>query len=825
MSRIHIKNFIIVILFIVPFFAMAQTITGTAKDNNGELLPYVKVTEYKATNTATTAKDGTFSIRVSMLPTKLIFNAIGYKEVTVAITNENAIDVVLVKKELRLQEKLAVGNAAKSRTTVDAPVAITYISTDDIKVTGRISLNDVLAYSENSFNSTNQTHADASSHLEVADLKGLGSSRMLILVNGKCKNLSAITHINNTYGKGEVGVDLQSIPVAAIDHIEILREGASAIYGSDAMSGVINIVLKNSSENNLATIYSGITTAGDGLEYGADLNGTFTNKRKDYVNYTVAFHHQDFTDRAGEPKKDVFALPQTNAWIDDNPDLGMVVGQPEMNIGNVYFNGGKPFKNGKGELYATIGVALKQGKSHSIFVTPYSGNDPNNIYNGEGFQPVIRTSNVDNMNVLGVKYNVNGFNFDLSGNYSTNKVELFVDESLNTSMSDSPKTFDNGGFRVRNTIANLNITKSFDKLNVAFGGEYKMEDFTTKQGEYDSWFGNGSLAFTGITHEDEIEENRNSFGAFANLDFDITKDFMIGAAARYDSYSDVGDQVTYKANTRYKIGNKATIRASYGTNFRAPALQQMFMNYQLLNTTERAAQNINDLEAETSTNINFGVFANPMKDVTVSLDYYKIDIDNRVVIANDATGNAFFTNAINTATQGIDFFAKYDNIRFPKGVLGFTLGANWNTTEIVGDINKPSSLAAVDIFNRTEQSRIETGRPNIRGNFGVNYKMDAFTVSLNNNYFGDVTWQHATDQSKDQTFAGKLLMDLSFNYKYSKLVTFNLAVNNLLNAYPDKIDNKGDDTTDLGGRFMYPYQVSQFGISGMNIRGGATLRF
>jgi len=220
MIRVHIKSLTLLILFLLPLLAVAQTINGTVKDKDGELLPYVKVTEYRATNNTTSKEDGSFSLRVSMLPTKLVFNSIGYKEVIIPISNKDAVNVTLEKEE----------------KNYGFPVAIKYISMNDIQATGRVSLDDVLAYSEASFNSVNQTHADLTTHFNVADMKGLGSSRMLVLVNGKRKNLSAITHINDTYGKGEVGTDLKSIPVAAIDHIEILREGASSIYGSDAMA-------------------------------------------------------------------------------------------------------------------------------------------------------------------------------------------------------------------------------------------------------------------------------------------------------------------------------------------------------------------------------------------------------------------------------------------------------------------------------------------------------------------------------------------------------------------------------------------------------------
>ncbi len=850
MTRIKINHFVFVVLFLLPIFAIAQTIKGTVKDKDGALLPYVKVQEYKATNHTRTKEDGSFSLRVSILPTKLIFKAIGYKEAIVSVTNESDITVTLGKEDLSNQQTLSAGNATKSRTLLNSPVAITNISMADIHQTGQVSLSDVLAYSVASFNSTTQAFADVSTHFDVSDLKGLGSSRMLVLINGKRKNLSAIAHINDTQGKGEVGVDFKSIPVAAIDHIEILREGASSIYGSDAMAGVINIVLKANTNDITVNYKAGITTKGDGMEAGGDVNGAFSNKKGAYVNYTVAVNYQDFTNRAGEPgKDDIYSISSANSWIKDNPDLGMVVGQPRMLTGNVYFNGAKPFSNGKGEFYAVVGGGVSQGKSFLMGIAPYMGMDPANLYNGQGYTPELKTSIMDNMDVFGVKYKTNGFNFDVSGTFGINDVDTFVNESLNIDMAgDSRKDFDNGGYRFQNTIANLDVTKSFDALHLAFGAEYKTEQFREKQGAISSWFNSGSVGFNGFKHKNKLKKDRNSFGAFLGLDYDITEDFLFGAAARYDNYSDVGNQVSYKANARYKFGDKGAVRASYGTNFRAPAMQQQFINYTqhnevlLLNQAQRTSLGITNLEAETSTNMNIGFSFIPMKNFSLSLDYYQIDVDNRTILTSDfidlttvvhpydailadagASSFNFFTNAINTSTQGIDFVAKYDNIRFSSGVLAFSLAANWNTTEIVGDVKKPSLLAGYDIFNRTERSRIETGRPDIKGSLGIKYTMDTWDISLNNNYFGAITWQHAVDSTKDQTFAAKFLTDLLINYQYSKRISLNLAAFNLLNVYPDKLNtNTG---LDYGGRFVYPYQTNQFGINGTSVRAGVTVKF
>ncbi len=856
---------------------IAQTITGTVKDENGVAIPYINIIEKGTTNRTLTDKDGAFTLRLSILPTTISANAIGFVEKEVKITNTDAISIVLKEENLDFEKRLSTGNGAKSRTVLDSPNPIDFINSKDFSKSGKITLNELLTYKSPTYNATNQTHADATTHYDIADLRGLGPSRMLVLVNGKRKNLSAITHINDTQGKGEVGTDMTSIPTAAIDYIEVLRDGASAMYGSDAIAGVINIVLKKSTDITTATINSGITSSGDGFEVGGDINGTFTHKTNGgKVNYTISLQHQEHTDRAGEPGVDTIfntgTYPGANQWIKDNPDLGMTVGQPDMNTGNVYFNGTLPFKNGKGELYGSVGGGIRRGSSFTLYNTPYMMDDPYHVFheNGEaynGFQPRLRTDIVDNMDIFGVKFNAGKFKIDASGTFGFNSVDFKVTDSYNPDVFitptnydpadpnspqlTAPSEFESGAYHFNNIIGNVDATRTFKKANIALGVEYKKERFKTKAGEIESWFNNGTAYFNGISVKNKLTEDRNSFGLYANANFDVTTNFLIGAAARYDNYSDVGSNVSYKVNARYKLGDKGAIRASYGTGFRAPALQQIFTNYTQNNTTllvnnaQRKALGIPDLEAETATNINIGTILKPMKNVSVSIDVYKISVDNRVMLSSDlgadnniqvnnveqllASENVdnirFFTNALDTETQGIDLTASYSNIRFKQGVLGFNLAVNWNDTKIIGDVKTPNSLSNYTILNRTDKNRVDLSRPAVKGLLGINFEQEKFNVTLNNTLFGPVTWQHPTDYKKDQEFGGKVITDIVLGYKLYDWMKINLVVNNALNVYPDEVDTKGDAMTDLGGRFKYAQQVNQFGFLGMQIRGGFTFQF
>ena len=880
MKLIQIKKLILVLFTVLPLCIVAQTVSGTVNDENGEVMPFANVIEKGTTNGTTTDLDGKFTLRVSILPTTLIVNSLGYSEIVLPISTTDNITVNLKEEGLGLDEVVITGNRAKPRTILDSPVPIDNVSAKELRNSGKVTVEDMLTYKIPSYNSSQQTVSDATAHFNPADLRGLGPSRTLVLINGKRKNQSALVYINDTPGKGEVGTDMKSIPAAAIERIEVLRDGASAQYGSDAIAGVINIILKKNVKEVEANIYSGITTEGDGFEVGADINGAVSGKNGGFVNYTVGMSHQQHTNRAGEPGEDLlFGVPSTDPWIQANPDLGMTVGQPDMNTGEIYFNAELPTKLVK--FYSNLGVTLRKGKSFALYRAPYWVSDDDFLLHNEneeyqGFQPTFETDITDFMFTGGGKFKVAGFDTDASITYGINSVDYTIGNTLNLGLQQNfadngldgsigPTEFEAGGYRFSNIIGNLDASKGFGKVSLIFGAELKIENFEAVSGEPASYLYGGAQSFPGLQPSNRVDEDRKSFGVYTNIDYDVTEDFLIGGAVRYENYDDFGDNISYKVNARYKIGKNA-IRGSYSTGFRAPSLHQIYLsNVQTLvsggtisnqgtfnnvDSVIRDDLGVEQLKAETSTNISAGITVNPIRNLSFAIDYYKVDMDDRVLFTgeigadgdgvingsnpvediladNDITSLKFFTNAVNTETQGVDFVVSYNNIRFPKGKLGFNLAFNWNETEIV-EVNNNSQILVdngYEIFNRKEASRIESSRPNIKGSLGVNYEQEKFTVSLNNTYFGEVTWQHASDPLKDQTFAGKVLTDVVFGYQISAAIKFNLIVDNALDVYPDEIDTKGDVVTDLGGRFKYPWEVNQFGFLGRKVRAGFNFRF
>jgi len=821
-------------------FMSAQQVTGSVSDDSGPI-PGASVVVKGTTNGTTTDFDGNYTIDANSGDV-LVYSYVGYEEQEATVSG--SVMNITLQSGVSLDEVILVGNRAKPRSILDSPVPIDNIGVAELKNTGQPTVDKMLTYKVPSFNSTTQSISDGTAHFDPADLRGLGPSRTLVLINGKRKNQSALVYINDTPGKGEVGVDLKSVPAAAIERIEVLRDGASAQYGSDAIAGVINMVLKKDVEFTTVSAKAGVTTEGDGFNFGVDLNTSIgLGVEGSYLNFTLGYYEQEKTNRAGTPgKDDLFGVaandPTFGPWLAANPDLGMNVGQPEMKIMDIFVNAGVPIGDKGAEFYTFGGLTYRTGKSFALYRTPYWVTDPHNLLHEagteyQGFQPTFETDIRDNNFTAGFKWDLLGFKVDLSGTYGRNAVNYEVGNTLNIDLgANSPTTFDVGAYTFSNTLANLDA--------------------------------GGAQSFPGLQPSNAVNATRDNYGVYGALDWEPTEKLLIGGAVRYEDFSDFGDNTSWKLNGRYSLGEKGAIRASYGTGFRAPSLHQIYLsNVQTLvsggsisnqgtfNNVDpiiREGLGVPQLTAETSKNISAGVTFKPLNNLSLSLDFYNVKVDNRVLFTNEIgfdsntadtnpveqilidnsiTSLKFFVNAVNTNTTGVDLVANYRNIELGNGKLGATLAANFNNTDIDGKIDTPALLAANDyvIFDRKEQARILSSRPKTKVLLGFDYELNKWNFALNNTYFGEVTWQHATDADKDQTFAGKVITDLIVGYAFSDRLSASLAVTNLFDVYPDEIETGGDVVTDLGGRFKYPWEVNQFGTNGTTISGGLNFKF
>ena len=869
------NHFFLGVLFMIigPTVINAQTIKGVVMDENGQALPYSNVIDKQTSNGVTTDGNGNFEIKVKGFPVTLIAKYVGFQNKSIEVTNADTAIIFKLDPNNSLDEVVVTGNRSKVRSVLNSAVPIDKLYAEDLKSSGQVTFDKMLAYKIPSFNSSTQAISDATAHFDPADLRGLGPSRTLVLVNGKRKNQSALVYINDTPGKGEVGTDMKSIPFSAIERVEVLRDGASSQYGSDAIAGVVNIILKKQTNYTEVSLTSGVTSQGDGFNFGADLNSGFKIADKGFVNFNLSYLDQKKTNRAARPgKDDLFGVAADDAtwgdWLRRNPDLGMTIGQPDSKMGALVVNAEYPLSD-KTTLYAFGDVNIRKGTSFALYRAPYWVSDPNNLlheagstYNG--FQPTFNTDIFDNLGSIGIRSNVFGFNADFSLTAGSNKVDYTVGNTLNVSLgATSPTEFNVGGYTFSQLVGNADFSRTFDKVTFGFGTEVRKEQYEARAGQEESYAGGGAQSFPGLQPANALKKNRNNVGVYTTLDYDVTEAFLIGGSIRYENYSDFGDNISWKVNSRYKLNNDVAIRASFSTGFRAPALHQIYLsNIQTLvsggtisnqgtfNNVDPAVRGIGvpQLSAERSQNISTGITFRSGANFSASLDFYHIKVKDRVLfsgevgfdgddtttnpveqvlLANDITSMKFFINAVNTITKGVDVVLNYKNLEIGSGKLGISLASNIANTKIDGKIATPAILSAngYDIFNRKEQGRILNSRPNTKVLLGANYDLKKATFIFNNTYFGEVTWQHASDISKDQTFAGKIITDLGVAYKITNTLSANVMVNNLLNVYPDKLDPKGDVVTNLGGRFKYAWEVNQFGFSGTTFSAGLNFKF
>ena len=877
----NLKNYFLAMLCLVSFTAFAQSyqVSGVVTDNGGDALPGVSVLVKGTTNGTSTDFNGAYSLNVSEGDV-VVYSFVGFEDKTVTMDGSPTVNAVMASG-LELDEVVITGNRSKPRTILDSPVPVDNIGVEELTNSGKPTLERMLTFKVPSFNAQNQAISDASAHYDPADLRGLGPSRTLVLINGKRKNQSAQVYLNRTPGKGEVGVDLKSIPTAAIERVEVLRDGASAQYGSDAIAGVMNMILKKNSQFSTISSRVGITSEGDGFNFATDFNTTFGFGDGGYANLTLGYYNQKLTNRAGTPGiADLPSAPRANevTWASTTPDLGMHVGQPDMEKGDVFLNLSHPLGE-NAEFYSFHGYTKRTGRSFAYYRAPYWRRDvadagfitaPEDF---QGYQPTFEAEIIDHINSAGITtqlFNDETFNLDASMTYGSNGVDYTVNNSVNRDyLADhgtSPRTFNPGGYKLWNLIGNLDFTKEFsDAVNMSFGYEWKKEYFTAIEGNPLSYYGAGSDSFAGIKPEEAGQWNRYNVALYAGLDYDITDNFLVSAAGRYEDYSDVDDtNFSWKLSGRYKLGEKGAIRGSYSTGFKAPTLHQRHLtNSQYIivasspepllqgtlanNNAAVQALGVPNLTYETSKNIAAGLTYKFDRNFSASVDFYQIKVDDRVLFSSqigsdsdDTTTNPveqiledngvvavqFFINAGDTKTTGLDLVLNYRNIEVGESSkLNASLAANFNKTELDA-INTPDALSqnGYDIFSRIEQGLITSARPKSKILLGLDLVGEKFNFGLYNTLFGEVTITSPNGAAFDQDLSSKLTTDFSVSYKFTDNLSMTGIVNNIFDVYPD-VTLASTGTAQAGSRFVYSSEVQQLGQLGTNFSLGLNYKF
>ena len=616
--------------------AQKGTISGTVLNAKGEPLAKASVT-IKGTSIGTSTDDvGMYSLSVVSGTYTVTISNVGYASTnyttTVTAGNTSTVNGSLAAKS-EGGEIQVVGTRSKfPRTVLASPAPIDIIPVSQLaNEVGQVDVNQILTYVAPSFQSARQTISDGTDHVDPAQLRGLGPDQVLVLINGKRRHQSALVNVNGTVNRGTVGTDMSTIPVAAIERIEVLRDGAAAQYGSDAIAGVINIVLKkktnyldaNVSTGQYVTKYaknfaqykltnnpnSPNVNARDGEQVQAALNYGVKLGTKGFINMTGEFTQRGETNRGGTYTGAVYAnvngvnrddsIMAARNLTRDNFD--MRIGNSRMHGGSFMYNANYQLKDGKSEFYSFGGLSQKAGNGAGFFRYPSSitgaagsalfANTVFSFY-PNGYLPEIQSNINDISAAIGYRTVVDDWNLDISNTYGQNTFNFDVLNSMSYSQAVTttrPQTnFDAGGLKFSQNTLNIDASHKFDKvaqgLNVAFGGEFRNETFNIRNGEAASYVDfngtpaptAGSQVFAGFVNTFGGRQNRQSVALYSDNELDITKKWLLTGALRYEYFSDFGSTLNYKVSTRYKVTDNFNLRGSASTGFRAPSMQQKY---------------------------------------------------------------------------------------------------------------------------------------------------------------------------------------------------------------------------------------------------------
>ena len=619
------------LLAIVLLGATAQAqnreISGVIKDGeNDSPLAGVSILLKGTSVGTTTDTEGKFSLSAPPSATTLVVSFIGFRTQEVPIPVSNYVSLDMVSEASQLSEiVINVGSRGSQRTLTDSPLPIDVLSANDLKSTGQTTFDKSLQYRVPSFNTVQTPVNDATSLLDPYEIRNMGPSRTLILINGKRKNSSALIYTQTSPGRGETGVDISAIPTDAVKRVEILRDGASAQYGSDAIAGVMNIILKDDADEGSVTVRTGVTSEGDGGMFGVSLNNGSSLRGNGFLNYTIDLSKVGLANRPGTVDAEGEAgdfgatLAEVNAFLAKKPDAGNINGSPETTAAKFLVNSGVDI-NDNSSLYFNAAYVYKKVNSFANYRTPYwrtladypylADFFPSEDGTYQGYVPTFDGDLNDYNSTIGFKSTRNEWITDVSFTVGGNQQTYTVRNSHNrntlglrnpdTYLGDlnsdgvvdaneiaqgtfkyrenSPITFRAGGTRFNHMVGNLDISKAIsENITIALGSEFRSETFESIEGDLASYEAGGADSFAGNTDENSFIANRYNFGGYLSFGFDITEDFLIDATGRLENYSDFGEAFVYKLSSRYKLADDAvTIRGSYSTGFRAPSLHQIY---------------------------------------------------------------------------------------------------------------------------------------------------------------------------------------------------------------------------------------------------------
>ena len=794
---------------------------------------------------------------------------------TVALSYGQQKDTI--KADRNIEDVVLTGSRNKKRTVVNSAVPVDVIEVKQLsQSTGQVEVNQLLQFSAPSFNSNKQSGSDGADAVDPATLRGLGPDQTLLLINGKRYHQSSLVNLFGTRGRGNTGSDMNTIPVAAIKKIEVLRDGASAQYGSDAIAGVINVILNDRNKGTEVNAFYGLNVFKspgdndvvsdkklDGNTLDLSLNtGISIGKRGGFMNLTLDFVNKDYAIRNANPDK--FDAPRQRFGDAEAKNMYAFLNTEIPLSENVKFYNHSGFSHRNTKAYAWTRSADADGNIPSVY--------PN------GFNPIQDTKITDFTFNNGLKFKWANWDLDFYNALGNNDFHYDITHTINATLgANSPTTFDAGGHSLLQNTIGLSATKSFDVLkglNIALGTEYRYEKFNINKGEeasYAAYDINGNVVTAStpsnllVTNPDsgnvrpggsqgfpgysiDLGKSRSNYAAYVDAELDITQNWMVSGAARYENYSDFGSTLNGKFATRYAFTPEFAFRGSVSTGFRAPSLVQKYYSLQFTNfqggelVTIQLGSNdsnlaktagIEQLNEEKSINGSAGFTYNTGK-FTATVDGYIVNVKDRIVLSGYFTNAEiptlpsnveqaqFFANAVDTKTKGVDIILTYaENIG--SGKLTATLAGNFNNMEI-SKVNAPASLSGLEsiFLSEREKAFILASAPKSKINLNLNYKINKLTSNLQLVRFDKVRLIGYGGDTDFQDYDARITTDLSFGYEFSDKFSWVLGGKNIFNRYPTlQYDHVSDGNTESGGIF----DPVQMGFAGRQVYTMLTYKF
>jgi iron complex outermembrane receptor protein len=784
-----------------------------------------------------------------------------------------------------VDEIVVTGTRTVGRTRLDTIAPVDVISGEVLTRQGTgTELATALAASAPSINFPRPAISDGSDHVRPATLRGLAPDQTLVLINGQRGHISALVNVNGSLGRGAAAFDLNTIPSVTLGSVEVLRDGASAQYGSDAIAGVVNLRLREANSGGGITVNYGRYDTEFDTARGS--RSETDGEQKSIAGWIgLPFYDDGFLTISGEiqqrdpTNRSDYATPAATPNNSSTTVLGRF-GDPSVESQAVWFNLGNPLDAGW-EFYAFGGFVNKDSESAA---TARAFNNANNVLSvyPNGFLPLIAT-HINDYNLYGgFRGPAWGTDWDISASYGRNALDYRVENSINASFgANSLRSFRAGGLVYEQFTLAVDGVRPLDlglaePVNLAFGVEYRSEDFQQTAGQLASWIrapgssqGGGAQGFPGFSPANATQRDRSNIGAYVDIEGNLTEALSFGVAARYENYSDFGETVTGKISGRYDFSPAFALRGAVSTGFRAPALQQQYFSYIATNlvTTVVGGQPVTnliqsgtfrvddpvsialgarDLEPEESVNYSLGaVFRSGPFELTI--DAYQIEIEDRIILSENlgptrpsqsaatiaavlgiiqplgVSSARFFTNGLETTTQGVDIVGRYRLSTDTAGRFDFTLAGNFNDTSVDTVPGVPLVSIPVSpnfLFDRSNILSFEEGTPATKFVGSLDWSMGGFSATARATYYESVLVANNVS-TLDYETGDDTLVDLEGRYEFPIGVTAAIGVNNLFDEYPNFTPANLNPPT---GSVGFP-QFSPYGFNGRFVYGRLSYNF